>query len=65
MLEDLFVKLQQAYAIMDNEYKAPSDVFSVHEHNSLGHHIAVIVGWYLLSWPMLVVAYFCMSMAQG
>ena len=50
---------------MDNVYKPTNDVFAVHEHNSMMHHVAIIIAWYLVSWPLLFIAYIGWSVLLG
>lgn len=50
---------------MGNAYKPTYDVFAVHEHNSMMHHLAVIVAWYMVSWPLLFIAYIGWSLLVG
>ena len=50
---------------MDNKYKLDYDLFSVHEHNSLEHHLAVMIAWFLISWPILLLAWISCRIVGG
>lgn len=64
-LNDNLRKLEQAYAITDNEYPLTYDIFSVHEHNSLEHHLAIMFAWYMISWPLLLLSWIACRIATG
>ena len=63
--DGLISKLYESYAIMDNKYKLDYDIFSVHEHNSLEHHLAVMIAWFLISWPILLLAWISCRIVGG
>jgi hypothetical protein len=42
---------------MENEYEPTRDIFSVHPYNSLSHHLCIAFAFFLISWPLLGIAW--------
>ena len=54
---DLFTKLQEIGSIMEEEYEPTRDIFSVHPYNSLSHHLCIAFAFFVISWPLLGIAW--------
>ena len=50
---------------MDNEYKPTYDIFALHEHNSMKHHIAIALAWYIISWPIFLLVWILWRLIAG